>query len=118
MSSLDTNSPPLVVAHETNAVSQVVHALLDKREVALRGSVLRHVSVRDLRAMRIVSQPHRQLPSGLVLGEAQRAFEVHKLAGGRRAKAMHPASPDVQLIAGLPHLAFQPILPVAGLLLR
>jgi len=58
MSSLDTNSPPLVVAHAIIAVFQVVHALLEKTDVALRVSVLRHIRIRDFRAMGIVSQPH------------------------------------------------------------
>jgi hypothetical protein len=58
VSSLDTNSSPLIVAHAIIAVLQVVHALLEKREVALRVSVLRHIRIRHLRPMRIVAQPH------------------------------------------------------------
>jgi hypothetical protein len=40
----------------------------------------------------------------LGFGLSQRAFEIHELAGCRRAKAMHAAPLDAQLIASLAHV--------------
>jgi len=51
--------------------------------------------------MWIVAQPYCQLPARLSLGQSQHAFEIHELAGRRRAKVMDAAPLDIQLITGL-----------------
>ncbi len=64
--------------------------------------------------MWVVSQPDRQLAPGLDFGVPRRTFQINKLTGCRRAKAMHAAPLDAQRVTTLPDVAFQAILPTSA----
>jgi hypothetical protein len=53
----------------------------------------------------------RKFVARLGIGVSPHAFDVHKLAGRRRPKALDATPLDIQLIAGLPDIALQAVSP-------